>query len=112
MKQKKLDMARVLADPTARMLADYVQALADLAQPKACIPLLHDHSRLDAYHMAIDAALHELPGVSYVILPHMHLHYQVYDVCVLNSTWSDILPFSHPPSQKETTTKHHPMCLS
>lgn len=62
MKQKKLDKAKVMADPTARMLTEYVHALADLAQPKACIPLLHDHARLDAFQTAIKGALHELPG--------------------------------------------------
>ncbi len=62
MKQKKLDKARVLADPIAGMLADYVHALADLAHPKACIPLLHDPPRLDAFQKAIAGALKELPG--------------------------------------------------
>ena len=62
MKQKKLDQAKVMADPTARMMAEYVHALADLAHPKACIPLLHDHARLDAFRTAIKGALHELPG--------------------------------------------------
>lgn len=62
MKQKKLDKDKVMADPTARTLAEYVHALADLAQPKACIPLLHDHTRLSAFQTAIGGALHELPG--------------------------------------------------
>ena len=63
MKQKRLDKAKVLADPTARMLAEYVHALADLAQPKGCIPVLQDQSRLDAFQAAIEGALHELPGM-------------------------------------------------
>ena len=65
MKQKRLDKAKVLADPTARMLAEYVHALADLAQPKGCIPLLQDQSRLDAFQTAIEGALHELPGMQF-----------------------------------------------
>lgn len=44
------------------MLASYVNALADLAQPKASMPLLHDQARLNAYQIALSAALHELPG--------------------------------------------------
>ena len=63
MKQKKLDQAKALGDPSTRMLADYMNALADLVQPKASIPLLYDRARLDAYQMAIGAALHELPGM-------------------------------------------------
>jgi len=65
MKQKRLDKAKVLADPTARMLAEYVHALADLAQPKGCIFFLHDQSRLDAFQAAIEGALHELPGMQF-----------------------------------------------
>jgi len=65
MKQKRLDKAKVLADPTARMLAEYVHALADLAQPKGCIPLLQDQSRLYAFQTAIEGALHELPGMQF-----------------------------------------------
>ena len=65
MKQKRLDKAKVLADPTARMLAEYVRALADLAQPKGCISLLHDQSRLDAFQAAIEGAVHELPGLQF-----------------------------------------------
>ena len=64
MKQKKLDRAKLMADPTIKMLAGYINALADLAQPKASIPLLLDQNRLNAYQIAIDAALHELPGNS------------------------------------------------
>ena len=63
MKQKRLDKAKVLADPTARMLTEYVHALADLAQPKGCIPLLQDQSRLVAFQTAIESALHDLPGM-------------------------------------------------
>lgn len=62
MKRKKLDTAKALGDPSIRMLADYINALADLAQPKASIPLLYDQARLDAYQTAIGAALYELPG--------------------------------------------------
>lgn len=51
-----------MTDPTTRVLASYINALADLAQPKASIPLLHDQARLNAYQMALDGALHELPG--------------------------------------------------
>ncbi|DBA90775.1 TPA: hypothetical protein ACH3X1_003982 [Trebouxia sp. C0004] len=68
MKQKRLDKAKVLADPTARMLAEYVHALADLAQPKGCIPLLQDQSRLDAFQTAIESALRELPGGHVIVL--------------------------------------------
>ena len=51
-----------MADPTTRVLASYINALADLAQPKASIPLLHDQPRLNAYQIALAGALHELPG--------------------------------------------------
>ncbi|KAL0046712.1 hypothetical protein WJX82_008116 [Trebouxia sp. C0006] len=68
MKQKRLDKEKVLADPTARMLAEYVHALADLAQPKGCTPLLQDQSRLDAFQTAIESALHELPGGHVIVL--------------------------------------------
>ena len=65
MKQKRLDKEKALADPTARMLAEYVHALADLAQPKGCTPLLQDQSRLDAFQTTIESALHELPGMQF-----------------------------------------------
>lgn len=61
-KQKQLNRATVMADPTTRVLASYINALADLAQPKASIPLLHDEARLNAYQAALAGALHELPG--------------------------------------------------
>lgn len=51
-----------MTDSTTRVLASYINALADLAQPKASIPLLYDQARLDAYQMALSGALHELPG--------------------------------------------------
>jgi hypothetical protein len=41
----------------------YVSALADLANPKAALPLLADERRLAAYEAAIVAALEEQPGV-------------------------------------------------
>ena len=40
----------------------YVSALADLAKPKAALPLLADERRLAAYEAAIVAALEEQPG--------------------------------------------------
>lgn len=40
----------------------YVSALADLANPKAALPLLADERRLAAYEAAIVAALEEQPG--------------------------------------------------
>ena len=51
-----------MTDQTHRVLASYINALADLAQPKASIPLLHDQARLNAYQIALAGALHELPG--------------------------------------------------
>lgn len=67
MKQKQLNKARVMADPTANLLAGYVGALSDLAQPKGCIPLLHDETRLDAFQAAISSALDELPGTALAV---------------------------------------------
>ena len=61
-KQKQLNRTRVMADPSTRVLASYINALADLAQPKASIPLLHDDARLNAYQAALAGAVHELPG--------------------------------------------------
>lgn len=83
MKQKRLDKAKVLADPTARMLTEYVHALADLAQPKGCIPLLQDQSRLVAFQTAIESALHELPGVQ--LEPHGFVSLSHHFVCSDNT---------------------------
>ena len=77
MKQQELDKAKVMADPTTKMLANYVTALSDLAQPKSCIPLLHDQVRLDAFQAAIDSALNELPGMSRLLrIVRRIAHYQ------------------------------------
>lgn len=51
-----------MTDPNTKVLASYINALADLAQPKASILLLHDQARLYAYQTAIAGALQELPG--------------------------------------------------
>lgn len=51
-----------MSDPTTKLLAGYINALADLAQPKTSILLLHDQARLDAYQTALAGALQELPG--------------------------------------------------
>lgn len=40
----------------------YVTALADLAAPKAALPLLHDPQRLTAFEAAMFAALEKQPG--------------------------------------------------
>lgn len=40
----------------------YVSALADLANPKAALPLLTDERRLAAFEAGIAAALKEQPG--------------------------------------------------
>ncbi|CAL8464829.1 g4364 [Coccomyxa elongata] len=53
-----------MADPRRRMLMGYVSALADLAAPKAALPLLADEHRLAAYEAAIAAALCEQPGAN------------------------------------------------
>ncbi|EIE22937.1 hypothetical protein COCSUDRAFT_83709 [Coccomyxa subellipsoidea C-169] len=67
-KLKRLDKARFMADPRARMLMGYVSALADLANPKAALPLLADERRLAAYEAAIAAALIEQPGAHILVL--------------------------------------------
>ena len=64
MKAKQLDKAKVLADPTRSLLASFIEGMTDLAQPKACLPLLSDHVQLDAFQKAIKGALQELPGKS------------------------------------------------
>lgn len=46
----------------AAVVCRYVSALADLANPKAALPLLADERRLAAYEAAIAAALIEQPG--------------------------------------------------
>lgn len=51
-----------MTDSTTRVLASYINALADLAQPKASIILLHDQARLNAYQIALAGSLQELPG--------------------------------------------------
>ncbi|KAK9917705.1 hypothetical protein WJX75_007354 [Coccomyxa subellipsoidea] len=67
-KLKRLNKARFMADPRARMLMGYVSALADLANPKAALPLLADERRLAAYEAAIVAALEEQPGAHILVL--------------------------------------------
>ena len=62
MRTKQLDKAKVLADPTKGLLASFIEGMTDLAQPKACLPLLSDGVQLDAFHRAIKGALQELPG--------------------------------------------------
>ena len=63
MKQKKLDKAKVMADPTKQLLASFISSMADLTQPKACLSRLRDKVQLDAYQKAIGGALKELPGI-------------------------------------------------
>ena len=59
---QQLDRAAVLQDSTTRMLCGLANTLADLAHPKAALPLLADLPRLSAYEAAIQDALQERPG--------------------------------------------------
>jgi hypothetical protein len=45
-----------------RSLCGLVNAFADLAHPKAALPLLRDAPRLSAYKAATEALLSEQPG--------------------------------------------------
>jgi len=47
-------------DPRRRLLLSYLEALADLAAPKAAIPILQDSTRLEAYQLAIQSVLSSL----------------------------------------------------
>lgn len=67
MKAKQLSKAKVLSNPLNRTLAAFVNGLADLAQPKASLPVLADTHLLNAYQAAIKGALQELPGKTAVI---------------------------------------------
>ena len=58
----RLDKAAALQDPTTRMLCGLANTLADLAHPKAALPLLADLPRLSAYEAAIQDVLLERPG--------------------------------------------------
>ena len=49
-------------DSRRRMLAAYLNALADLAGPKCAMPTLRDAPRLDAYSDAMRRVLLERPG--------------------------------------------------
>ena len=62
-KLRPLDRAAVLQLPSARMLCGVVNALADLAGPKATLALLRDAPRLAAYEAAIQHVLQEQPGL-------------------------------------------------
>ena len=64
MRTKQLDKAKVLAEPTTRLLASFIEGLTDVAQPKACLPLLGDVVQLEAFQKAVHGALQELPGKS------------------------------------------------
>ncbi len=62
MRLRPLQKAMVLKDPRKRMLADYLNALADLAHPKAALPILHDEARVLSYEHAIQEAVRRHEG--------------------------------------------------
>ena len=57
MRLRPLDKVKVFRDPRKRMLADYVNALADLAHPKMALTILHDKARVLSYEWAIQEAV-------------------------------------------------------
>ncbi len=62
------------------LMTRYVSALADLAAPKAALPLLADERRLAAYEAAIAAALCEQPGAN--SLYHSSEDAQSFSLCI------------------------------
>ncbi len=61
-KLEPLDKDGVLRDPKMHALAGYVNALADLAAPKAAIGLVTDATRLSFFESAVKKAITEQPG--------------------------------------------------
>lgn len=57
MRLRPADRVKLFKDPRRRMLADYVNALADLAHPKAALPILQDEPRILSYEHALREAV-------------------------------------------------------
>ncbi|KAK9863942.1 hypothetical protein WJX84_003683 [Apatococcus fuscideae] len=68
MRLRPLDKVKVFRDPRKRMLADYVNALADLAHPKMALTILHDEARVLSYERAIQEAVTMHQGKRVLIL--------------------------------------------
>ena len=64
MRLRQVNKAKMMRDPRKRMLADYVNALADLAHPKSVLPILHDEARVRSYEHAIQDALRRHEGTA------------------------------------------------
>jgi predicted RNA methylase len=68
MRLRPLDPADVEADPKRRLLLSFVNALADLAHPKAALRTLGDAPRLAAFERGAAAALSARPGAHVLVL--------------------------------------------
>ncbi len=62
MKLAPLNRAKFEADPSKRMLMNFINALADLAQPKKALSILEDSVRLRAYDDAVQRAVSRVEG--------------------------------------------------
>lgn len=64
MKLRRLERQQALGgSPSRAMLANYLNAIADLDGPKRSLPLLDDSARLEAYRRGLQNALKEQPGL-------------------------------------------------
>ena len=57
MRLRPADKVKLSRDPRRRMLADFVNSLAELAHPKAVLPILQDEARILSYEHAIQEAV-------------------------------------------------------
>eukprot|EP00884_Botryococcus_braunii_P000959 jgi/Botrbrau1/10864/Bobra.0025s0041.1 len=67
-KLEPLTKGLVFEDPKAHSLANYVNALADLAGPKNALPLLRDEAALSAFDSSIRDAVNAHPGSHVLVL--------------------------------------------
>ncbi|KAK9863045.1 hypothetical protein WJX84_000363 [Apatococcus fuscideae] len=68
MRLRPVDRSRIFRDPRRRMLADYINALADLAHPKAALPILQDDARILSYERAVQEAVARHQGGRVLVL--------------------------------------------